>query len=183
MADRRHVNILKRGTANWNRWRGKNTDVKPDLSGADLGEADLSGANLIRVNLIGVNFTGADLRAADVSHAGLMRANFTDTNLSGVNFSSTWLSETVFGDSNLTDAVGLETCVHMGPSILDHRTFLKSGQLPLAFLRGCGLPDTLIEYLPSLLNQPIQFYSCFISYSHHDKDFARRLHDALQGKG
>ncbi|MDQ3907364.1 MAG: toll/interleukin-1 receptor domain-containing protein [Acidobacteriota bacterium] len=31
--------------------------------------------------------------------------------------------------------------------------------------------------------EPIQFYSCFISYSHADKSFARRLHDALQGRG
>ena len=28
-----------------------------------------------------------------------------------------------------------------------------------------------------------QFYSCFISYSHVDKSFARRLHDQLQGRG
>ena len=27
------------------------------------------------------------------------------------------------------------------------------------------------------------FYSCFISYAHEDKSFARRLHDALQGQG
>ena len=47
--------------------------------------------------------------------------------------------------------------------------------LPLPFLRGCGLPDKLIEYLPSLLNEAIQFYSCFISYSHEDKAFARRF--------
>jgi hypothetical protein len=31
--------------------------------------------------------------------------------------------------------------------------------------------------------QPIEFYSCFISYSHENKSFARRLHDALQGRG
>jgi hypothetical protein len=31
--------------------------------------------------------------------------------------------------------------------------------------------------------QPIQFYSCFISYNHSDKSFARRLFDALQGRG
>src|SRR4051812_37529975 len=44
--------------------------------------------------------------------------------------------------------------------------------------------DKLIEYLPSLLiDNPIQFYSCFISYSHTDKSFARRLHDQLQGRG
>jgi hypothetical protein len=30
---------------------------------------------------------------------------------------------------------------------------------------GVGLPDNFIEYLPSLLNQAIQHYSCFISYS------------------
>jgi hypothetical protein len=58
-----------------------------------------------------------------------------------------------------------------------------SGQLPINFLRGCGLPEALIEYLPSLLNQAIQFYSCFISYSHEDKAFAQRLHDQLQGRG
>jgi len=55
--------------------------------------------------------------------------------------------------------------------------------LPGAFLRGCGLPDELINYLPSFLNQPIQYYSCFISYSHEDKAFARLLHDRLQGQG
>lgn len=43
----------------------------------------------------------------------------------------------------------------------------------------------MIEYLPSLLNQAkaIDFYSCFISYSHADKSFARRLYDQLQGQG
>jgi hypothetical protein len=33
------------------------------------------------------------------------------------------------------------------------------------------------------LNQPSRFYSCFISYSHEDKAFARLLHDRLQGQG
>ena len=51
------------------------------------------------------------------------------------------------------------------------------------FLRGCGLSDRFIEYYPSLLNQAIDFYSCFISYSHADKSYAQRLHDALQGRG
>jgi hypothetical protein len=38
----------------------------------------------------------------------------------------------------------------------------------------------LIEYLPSLLNEAIQFYSCFISYSSKDQAFANRLHADLQ---
>jgi hypothetical protein len=68
-------------------------------------------------------------------------------------------------------------------SALDYQTLLQSGQLPTNFLQGCGLPEQLISYLPSLLSQPIEFYSCFISYSHADKAFARRLHDTLQGRG
>jgi hypothetical protein len=44
------------------------------------------------------------------------------------------------------------------------------------------VPDHLIEYLPSLLNQAIQHYSCFISYSAND-DFAKRIHADLQNSG
>ena len=92
--------------------------------------------------------------------------------------------ETLFIDLNLVEVVGLEACKHHGPSTLDFRTLAKSGQLPLPFLRGCGLPDKLIDNLHSLLlPQTIQFYSCFISDNHTDKAFARRLHDTLQGRG
>jgi hypothetical protein len=56
--------------------------------------------------------------------------------------------------------------------------------LPLVFLRGVGLPERLIEYLPSLLlGQTIRHYSCFISYSSKDDEFAHRLHADLQDKG
>ena len=41
----------------------------------------------------------------------------------------------------------------------------------------------MIEYLPTMFGSAIEFYSCFISYSHSDKPFARRLHDQLQGRG
>jgi hypothetical protein len=71
----------------------------------------------------------------------------------------------------------------LGPSVIDHRTLQKSGPLPLAFLRGVGLPDNLIDYLPSLLNQAIQHYSCFISYSAKDQEFVERPHAELQNKG
>jgi hypothetical protein len=54
-----------------------------------------------------------------------------------------------------------------------------SGSLSIAFLRGVGLPDNLIEYLPSLLNAAIQY----ISYSSKDEDFAKRLHADLQNNG
>jgi hypothetical protein len=77
----------------------------------------------------------------------------------------------------------LATCDHGGPSKIDYRTLQQSGSVPIQFLRGAGLPDSLIEYLPSLLKQAIQHYSCFISYSAKDDDFAKRLHADLQNSG
>ena len=111
------------------------------------------------------NLNGAILRRADLVGADLRGA--------GVN-------ETVFANTNLTATKGLDSCEHRGPSTIDHRTLQRSGTLPLAFPRGCGLPDNVIDYLPALLNQPIQFYSCFISYSSTDDEFAKRLYADLQ---
>src|SRR5262249_40396555 len=64
-----------------------------------------------------------------------------------------------------------------------HGTLAISGPLPIEFLRGCGLPEPLIDYLPSLLNEAIQFYSCFISHSSADGEFTTRLHSDLQTAG
>ena len=50
--------------------------------------------------------------------------------------------------------------------------------------RRCrSAPGEFIEFARSIGRNPIEFYSCFISYAHEDKLFARRLHDALQGRG
>ena len=45
------------------------------------------------------------------------------------------------------------------------------------------MPDNFIAYVASLSGKAIQYYSCFISYSHKDEDFAQRLHADLQAKG
>ena len=74
-------------------------------------------------------------------------------------------------------------CRYAGPSSIDFRTLSKSRNLSLSFLRGCGLPDNLVEYRPSLLRDVIQYYSCFISYSAKDQIFAERLHADLQNEG
>src|SRR4030095_11007260 len=123
------------------------------------------------------------LAGADLDGANLRAANLTGANLDGANLANVSFSETVFGNTNLTAVRGLETCRHDGPSTLDHRTLAHSGPLPLGFLRGCGLPEALIDYLPSLLNEPFQFYSCFISHASKDHAFAERLYADLQNKG
>lgn len=90
---------------------------------------------------------------------------------------------TVFGATDLTTTKGLDNCTHHGPCVIDYQTLQSSKTLPLAFLRGCGLPDYYIDYIPSLINQPIQYYSCFISYSSKDEGFTQRLYADLQNKG
>lgn len=148
------------------------------LSSAILSRANLSGAQLIGADLRGANLFGADLEGAVLAGTCLIHANLEMANLHGAK-----LNDTVFADSDLSAVTGLETCEHYGPSIIDVRTLQQSDPLPLEFLRGVGLPDSLIAYLPSLLNQPLQMYSCFISYSSKDRDFAERLYADLQNKG
>jgi uncharacterized protein YjbI with pentapeptide repeats len=152
--------------------------TQANLHRTNLTEADLSEADLSSANLSGANVTQANLYKANLRQANLSGAILRGTDLSGARF-----YETLFGATIFTATKGLDSCIHFGPSVIDHRTLSQSGPLPLAFLRGCGLPDRLIEYLPSLLNQAIQFYSCFISYSTSDQEFADRLHADLQNKG
>jgi uncharacterized protein YjbI with pentapeptide repeats len=148
------------------------------LGGANLTKAILTHTSFARAKLTHTTFTGANLSSADLGGA-----YFLHTNLAGADLSEAALHETVFSNTNLTAVRGLDTCFHLGPSTLDHRTLARSGPLPLAFLRGCGLPEALIEYLPSILGEPFQFYSCFISYASKDQAFAERLHADLQNKG
>ncbi|MCI0490454.1 MAG: toll/interleukin-1 receptor domain-containing protein [Blastocatellia bacterium] len=73
---------------------------------------------------------------------------------------------------------------HEGPSHVSIDTLYKSkGEIPEAFLRGCGVPDNFIEYMHSLTNQAFEYYSCFISYSSKNHDFAERIYADLQNKG
>jgi TIR domain-containing protein/pentapeptide repeat protein len=203
MANPEHLTRIEEGVERWNQWRKTNPVIVIDLSsanlhgaylrmgdfylanlrGANLRGANLRGANLRAANLREANLRQADLREADLSGADLQEANLGGAKLSWAYLHGARLDETVWADTNLREAQGLDACHHAGPTVLDHRTLAKSGNLPLAFLRGCGLPDKLIEYLPSLLNEAIQFFSCFISYSTQDQPFAERLHADLQNKG
>jgi len=153
--------------------------VSADLTGANLTHARLVDADLTRADLTKVDLAGADLTRADLAGANLAGANLTDA----TNLKYAILGNTVFWDVALTEVKSLDHCQHVGPSIIDFWTLRNSGPLPIAFLRGVGLPDNLLEYLPSLLNEAIQYYSCFISYSSKDQDFAERLHAELQNKG
>jgi uncharacterized protein YjbI with pentapeptide repeats len=299
MADDKHFQRLGRGVENWNQWRIEHPEIKPDLSGAQLGgaelirvdliDANLSGANLSGANLLGAYFGNADLRCTNLSSANLCGASFKDaklmwadfhkaelrganldsanlngtnlneanlcgasfrgaklrdadlrktelsganltgtllinanltgtnlskaeiidtnfinTNLSGANFRRAVTYGTAFINVDLREVEGLETVIHWWHSEISASSLSQSkGMIPEAFLRGCGFRDWEIEVVKlyrsdlstvqiteiiykinELRSDPlIQFYSCFISYSHADKTFARQLHDTLQSRG
>jgi uncharacterized protein YjbI with pentapeptide repeats len=170
-----------------------------ELSQANLGQANLSQADLSQANLFEANLNRANLLWADLSGANLSQANLT-----GANLREAVTYATVFADLDLSVVEGLETIYHSGPSTVGINTIYRSkGKIPEAFLRGCGLNDLQIEMVklnnPDLTSEQVtritynihelcvtgafQYYSCFISYSSTDEDFAHRLHNDLQSKG
>lgn len=182
-----------------------------DLTDANLGDADLSGANLhkalvhgaylVRADLMWTTLTQADLREADLSGADL-----TDADLSGAMLHNAVLNETDFSGANLENAAlnncsmrrtkltdidlssakGLETINHQGPSPISIGTiYFSQGRIPEIFMRGAGVPEPFIANVRSLVAamEPVQFYSCFISYSSKDQHVAVRLHADLQSNG
>ena len=172
-------------------WRAdlRNVDfASANLQGAMLSQVRLGGSILDNANLRGASFFDANLarlsmESADLSGANLQYASLTESWVANANFDGADFIETLLADIDLSQARGLEGVVHTGPSIIDERTLRKSWPLPDVFLRGVGLSDQYIEYLPSLMGQAIEFYSCFISYSTKDDQFARRLHEGLQDNG
>jgi TIR domain/Pentapeptide repeats (8 copies) len=177
-----------------------------NLTNADLNRAVLVGAHLKNATLAHANIHGArlrlaDLGGADLRHADLGEADFGEANLAGANLSSSKLnlasfrgailggSEfsqalpgwTSFLNTDLREVKGLETLRHQGPSYIGIDTIYRSGgKIPEIFLRGAGVPENFIVYMKSLAGSGIEFYSCFISYSTKDQEFAERLHADLQ---
>ncbi|MBN1567954.1 MAG: toll/interleukin-1 receptor domain-containing protein [Acidobacteria bacterium] len=228
MANDKHLAILKKGVAAWNKWREDNPGISPDLSYADLratnlalvnfAEANLSHADLIESDLAQAIFLRSDLTAAilhhanlfkstfygaylpranlswaDLSYANFCNANMSETILFGVGFSQTRLDQanivsaklayTIFSNLDLSMTRGLDKLDHQGPSTIGIDTIYRSkGRIPDEFLRGAGVPDDMIGYIHSIAGA-IQFYSCFISYSSKDQEFAERLYADLQAKG
>ena len=167
---------------------------RADLRGADLREANLARSGLLRARLKGANLGGADLkgadlretdlREADLRQATLLSANLRSADLEDANLDKAEIGSTTFEDNDLSKAIDLETVIHLGPSTLSIDTLYRSkGQIPEAFLRGVGIPENLIQLMPSIVQDPSQLYACFISYGNADEDFARYLYIGLQDEG
>jgi hypothetical protein len=154
------------------------------LARAQLDFANLSGANLAGAKLMGAQLRKANLRDANLRDAYLTHVDFSGASLVGTDFSSAWMSRTLLIDLDMSKVRGLEAVRHIGPSEISISTIYRSkGQISGLFLRGAGVPNDLADYALSLAKKIRRFYSCFISYSSKDTEFAERLHADLQSKG
>jgi hypothetical protein len=154
--------------------------------GSSLGRANFGRADFSFATFSGIDFKGAKLNGAKLNEARFIETDFAEANLVEANFTKSIMERVQFGNVDLSQCKGLETVEHMGPSTIGIDTIYRSGgNIPESFLRRAGVPEPFIANMKALVGamSPIEFYSCFISYSHADKAFARRLHEALQSKG
>lgn len=157
-----------------------------NFSKTDLSNTIINGANLSFANLEKAKFKVADLRRANFSFANLTGASFHRANLTLANFYSAEMKdsffwETVLARTNFDRAKNLHKSKHGGPSIIDHRTFIKSREIPNEFLKKIGLPNQLINAFESFVESRND-KSCFISHSTKDVVFVEKLYQDLQDK-
>lgn len=158
------------------------------LTSANFGSADLARADFTDTDLRGAILADADLSEADFSRANLKSASLRGaivnrTGFKGANLQSALVAYTKFTDCDLSEARGLDSIRHDGPSSIGIDTIYRSnGQIPEKFLRECGVPEGFITEMHSLVGavEGVQFYSCFISYSSRDDEFAQRLHGRMR---
>ncbi len=196
MANKEHLDLLRQRADAWNQWRKVHFGIHPDLTDADLRETPLREANLSRAYLNGADLSLANLREADLREANLIgaflngadlrEANLIGAFLTGADLTGAIVGWTVFGNVNLSTVKGLDRLTHAGPSMIGIDTIYRSGgNISEVFLRKAGVPETFLTNMRALVDsmRPIDFYSCFISYSSKDQDFAELLYADLQSKG
>lgn len=165
-----------------------------NFSEANLCGALLNGATSINSNMQNTNIQGATLEYANFSGVNLSGANLSGTDLNGAsfiscslrktNFSYAKLGSTIFGLTNLSTCIGLETVKVQGPCVIDFHTLRASRNLHKSFLLKIGLPENYINYLPDFFDEnPIRMYPVFLSHSSQNKEFANKLYNALIDRG
>ena len=185
---------------------------RADLSGADLSDADLSGADLSGADLSGADSAEpTSASRPQRSRPQRSRPQRSQPQRSRPQRSRpqrsrpqrsrpqqsrpqqsrpqrsqpqrSHIGRTIFGDVDLRTVKGLETVKHRGPSTIGTDTLLRSeGDIPEIFLREAGLTRYLHSLCPFSGAHPIEYYTCFISYSSKDQEFVERLYADLQSQ-
>lgn len=179
------------GGSSWNTCLFLDVDLDEatfDMAAIDDSSVDsssLARAKFSRAELLRTAFRHSDLSGASFRDATLSMVMLASSQLRNAQFSGAQLFETQIDNVDLSEALGLDAALHRTPSSIGVDTLYRSGgKIPESFLRGCGVPEELIAYLPSLTGSAaaINYRSCFISYSSKDEAFSRRLHSRLRSE-
>ncbi|MCP4675933.1 MAG: toll/interleukin-1 receptor domain-containing protein [Deltaproteobacteria bacterium] len=172
-----------------------------NFTGGDFGvtphviskATNLKNANLESATFSLARLEGAILENANISSANFAFASFRHVRLRGANIGSAHMGGTSIDSVDLSELENLNTVKHANRSYIGQFTFERtaaslsknpSRQAEVeTFYRGAGVAEDVIELFRLRIANPIEFYDCFISYSHTDKAFARRLYNELQAQG
>jgi hypothetical protein len=174
-----------------------------NLSGGSLACRKIYGHSFNATNLRDVDakssefdrckFVNADLRNAGFFDSDFLFCKFHDCSMQGTYFVRALLrhcefkrckldlsefGETDFLNVNFEGSTGLSSSRHELPSYIDTGTLGQ--KLPLSFLRGVGLSEKQIQ---ARSIKGADYYSCFISFSTQDQQFANKIHRDLQDEG
>ena len=168
-----------------------------NLSNSELGVCTLTGADLQRARLFGASgglisldhailsgadlthavFSEADLKFARLDFCELCGTHFEWTDLRGTDFTNASMLFCTFGEIDFRGVIGLETIRHRARSSIGvDSIYASKGEIPISFMRGCGVPEDFIDFVRDRASVPIPYHSCFISYSTSDDEFAKRLY-------
>ena len=165
------------------RLRGANLEYS-SLEGSNLSYANLENAILEEAELFDARLFRTRLKNANLKRAKLQGAFIYDVEFGTADFTGVELGATTISNSDLSKVVGLEDVVHVSPSTIGIDTIYRSrGNISDRFLRAAGIPETLLVYMHSVTRDPLEFYTCFISYSEADDAFSQRLYNDLQQAG
>lgn len=139
MADEEQLAILKQGIDVWNKWRERNSSIKPDLTRADLSGLNLIGANFTWVEFNSVDLSKADLSRANLDKANLCNANLNEANLQEVTAVMTEILLAKFDGANLQDS-NFSGSDLRGTSF--HRAYLKGAKFIQAKLNGVNFNES-----------------------------------------
>lgn len=162
------------------------------LAETQFDHSDMTGANLESADLTDARLEGVSLYRTGLNNAHLQYTLFLTSELTDTNFEDAIIDSTMFIGCDLSRCLGLESVDHRGFASLSietlERTFRGSGGLLTSVLRDffleAGVPETLLDYLPSLLEaSPLQFYKCFLSYAAADEPFPEKLYQDLLAGG
>lgn len=155
------------------------------FTGADLSHSHFFGSSLKFANFESAKLSFASFFACDIRDARLDSSNLSGTriqlcHLQGSSFRGALCGGTVLSDIDLSGAVDLAEVVHYAPSTLGTECFPKSkNRIPVDFVRNCGFPETVQEFLVSTdIGR-----RCFISSAKEDDDFASKLYKDLRDNG